>query len=146
MITVRSSVSPQRDSLSPPLLHQQNSLKQNPRTYIILDDSPKRRASRRAEQRFDSNAAIMSATLYEIRTDDNGRSWRQSVAELKLRRLTELNQRLQEYLSWRVPVSKAAVGYSHTHPPDRRKASQYVHHDTDASYLAYIRTRLLQLP
>ncbi|KAF1827817.1 uncharacterized protein K489DRAFT_406459 [Dissoconium aciculare CBS 342.82] len=52
----------------------------------------------------------MSAAPYEIRTNDNGRSRKQSMAELKLRRLTELNQRLQEDLNRRrIPVSEAAV-------------------------------------
>jgi guanine nucleotide-binding protein subunit gamma len=54
----------------------------------------------------------MSAAPYEIRTNDNGRSRKQSMAELKLRRLTELNQRLQEDLNRRrIPVSEAAVEY-----------------------------------
>ncbi|KAK8200959.1 hypothetical protein M8818_006279 [Zalaria obscura] len=47
---------------------------------------------------------------YEIRTNDNGRSKKQSMAELKLRRLNELNQRLQEDLNRRrIPVSEAAI-------------------------------------
>ena len=47
---------------------------------------------------------------YEVRTNDNGRSKKQSMAELKLRRLNELNQRLQEDLNRRrIPVSEAAV-------------------------------------
>jgi len=47
---------------------------------------------------------------YEIRTNDNGKSKKQSMAELKLRRLTELNQRLQEDLNRRrIPVSEAAL-------------------------------------
>jgi guanine nucleotide-binding protein subunit gamma len=108
--TIRSTTAPQRGSLpSPP---QQIVSKQNPRIHITLDDSPERLASRRAEQRFDSTAAIMSAAPYEIRTNDNGRSRKQSMAELKLRRLTELNQRLQEDLNRRrIPVSEAAVEY-----------------------------------
>jgi guanine nucleotide-binding protein subunit gamma len=49
---------------------------------------------------------------YEIRTNDNGKSKKQSMAELKLRRLTELNQRLQEDLNRRrIPVSEAAMEY-----------------------------------
>lgn len=49
---------------------------------------------------------------YEMRTTDNGRSRKQSMAELKLRRLTELNQRLQEDLNRRrIPVSEAATEY-----------------------------------
>ena len=49
---------------------------------------------------------------YEIRSNDNGKSKKQSMAELKLRRLTELNQRLQEDLNRRrIPVSEAALEY-----------------------------------
>ena len=52
------------------------------------------------------------STPYEIRTNDNGKSKKQSMAELKLRRLTELNQRLQEDLNRRrIPVSEAAMEY-----------------------------------
>lgn len=48
---------------------------------------------------------------YEIRTGgDSRRQPRQSMAELKLRRLQELNIRLQDDLSRRrVPVSEAAL-------------------------------------
>lgn len=50
------------------------------------------------------------STPYEIRTNDNGKTKKQSMAELKLRRLTELNQRLQEDLNRRrIPVSEAAM-------------------------------------
>lgn len=53
---------------------------------------------------------------YEIRTNDNGKSKKQSMAELKLRRLTELNQRLQEDLNRRrIPVSEAAMEYVSLH-------------------------------
>ena len=52
------------------------------------------------------------STPYEIRTNDNGKTKKQSMAELKLRRLTELNQRLQEDLNRRrIPVSEAAIEY-----------------------------------
>jgi len=52
------------------------------------------------------------STPYEIRTNDNGKSKKQSMAELKLRRLTELNQRLQEDLNRRrIPVSEASMEY-----------------------------------
>ena len=52
------------------------------------------------------------STPYEIRTNDNGKTKKQSMAELKLRRLTELNQRLQEDLNRRrIPVSEAAMEY-----------------------------------
>lgn len=54
----------------------------------------------------------MMSAPYEIRTNDNGKSKKQSMAELKLRRLTELNQRLQEDLNRRrIPVSEAAMEY-----------------------------------
>ncbi|KAK3066352.1 Guanine nucleotide-binding protein subunit gamma [Teratosphaeriaceae sp. CCFEE 6253] len=47
---------------------------------------------------------------FELRTNDNGKSKKQSMAELKLRRLTELNQRLQEDLNRRrIPVSEASM-------------------------------------
>ena len=52
----------------------------------------------------------MSSAPYEIRTNDTGRSKKQSMAELKLRRLNELNQRLQEDLNRRrIPVSEASM-------------------------------------
>ncbi len=47
---------------------------------------------------------------YELRTNDNGKSKKQSMAELKLRRLTEMNQRLTEDLNRRrIPVSEASM-------------------------------------
>ncbi|KAK5111099.1 Guanine nucleotide-binding protein subunit gamma [Meristemomyces frigidus] len=47
---------------------------------------------------------------FELRTGDTGKSKKQSMAELKLRRLTELNQRLQEDLNRRrIPVSEASI-------------------------------------
>ncbi|KAF2154861.1 hypothetical protein K461DRAFT_291768 [Myriangium duriaei CBS 260.36] len=47
---------------------------------------------------------------YDPRTNDQSRSKKQSMAELKLRRLNELNQRLQEDLNRRrIPVSEAAM-------------------------------------
>ena len=50
---------------------------------------------------------------YEIRTGGEGKSKKQSMAELKLRRLTELNQRLREDLDRRrIPVSEAALEYA----------------------------------
>jgi len=52
------------------------------------------------------------STPYEVRSNDHGKSKKQSMAELKLRRLTELNQRLQEDLNRRrIPVSEAAMEY-----------------------------------
>ena len=48
---------------------------------------------------------------YEIRPGGEGRK-KQSMAELKLRRLTELNSRLREDLDRRrIPVSEAALEY-----------------------------------
>jgi uncharacterized glyoxalase superfamily metalloenzyme YdcJ len=56
--------------------------------------------------------AMMAAAPYEIRTGGDGKSKKQSMAELKLRRLTELNQRLREDLERRrIPVSEAALEY-----------------------------------
>ena len=56
--------------------------------------------------------AVMAAAPYEIRTGGDGKSKKQSMAELKLRRLTELNQRLREDLERRrIPVSEAALEY-----------------------------------
>ena len=60
----------------------------------------------------------MAAAPYEIRTGGDGKSKKQSMAELKLRRLTELNQRLREDLERRrIPVSEAALEY--VPPPSR---------------------------
>lgn len=56
---------------------------------------------------------MMAAAPYEIRTGGDGKSKKQSMAELKLRRLTELNQRLREDLDRRrIPVSEAALEYA----------------------------------
>jgi guanine nucleotide-binding protein subunit gamma len=55
----------------------------------------------------------MMAAPYELRTGGEGKSKKQSMAELKLRRLTELNQRLREDLDRRrIPVSDAALEYA----------------------------------
>ncbi|KAJ9643384.1 hypothetical protein H2199_004063 [Coniosporium tulheliwenetii] len=52
----------------------------------------------------------MMSTPYELRTGGDGKSKKQSMAELKLRRLTELNARLKEDLERRrIPVSEAAM-------------------------------------
>jgi guanine nucleotide-binding protein subunit gamma len=65
----------------------------------------------------------MMSTPYEIRTNDTGKSKKQSMAELKLRRLTELNQRLQEDLNRRrIPVSEAAMEYVLPIPPSQHIA------------------------
>lgn len=51
----------------------------------------------------------MMSTPYEARNVGDGKSKKQSMAELKLRRLTELNTRLKEDLNRsRIPVSEAA--------------------------------------
>lgn len=64
----------------------------------------------------------MMSTPYEVRSNDHGKSKKQSMAELKLRRLTELNQRLQEDLNRRrIPVSEAAmdlIAYTEREPKD----------------------------
>jgi guanine nucleotide-binding protein subunit gamma len=50
----------------------------------------------------------MMSTPYDMRSGD-GRNRKQSMAELKLRRLQELNARLKEDLERRrIPVSEAA--------------------------------------
>jgi len=52
----------------------------------------------------------MSSQQYDARGGGDGRSKKQSMAELKLRRLTELNVRLKEDLERRrIPVSEAAA-------------------------------------
>lgn len=52
----------------------------------------------------------MMSAPYELRTGGDGKSKKQSMAELKLRRLTELNARLKEDLERRrIPVSEAAM-------------------------------------
>lgn len=55
----------------------------------------------------------MMASGYELRTGVEGaRNRKQSMAELKLRRLQELVQRLREDLDRRrIPVSEAAAEY-----------------------------------
>ena len=53
-----------------------------------------------------------SSSAYEPRSHDMGRNKKQSMAELKLRRLNELNARLKEDLDRRrIPVSEAANEY-----------------------------------
>lgn len=53
----------------------------------------------------------MMASPYDMRAND-GRNRKQSMAELKLRRLQELNARLKEDLERRrIPVSEAANEY-----------------------------------
>ena len=61
--------------------------------------------------RHPSDKIINSSMAYEIRPVGEGRK-KQSMAELKLRRLTELNTRLREDLDrHRIPVSEAAFEY-----------------------------------
>ncbi|KAF1815370.1 hypothetical protein P152DRAFT_455083 [Eremomyces bilateralis CBS 781.70] len=63
----------------------------------------------------------MMSTPYELRAAD-GKSKKQSMAELKLRRLTELNSRLKEDLERRrIPVSEAAqdlINFTEKEPKD----------------------------
>jgi len=55
---------------------------------------------------------MSSSMAYEPRMADVGRNKKQSMAELKLRRLNELNARLKEDLERRrIPVSEAANEY-----------------------------------
>ena len=52
----------------------------------------------------------MMQTPYELRAGGDGKTKKQSMAELKLRRLNELNLRLKEDLDRRrIPVSEAAA-------------------------------------
>jgi len=65
----------------------------------------------------------MMSSQYELRTGvDSGRNRKQSMAELKLRRLNELNARLKEDLDRRrIPVSEAAndlINYTEKEPKD----------------------------
>ncbi|TKA69795.1 hypothetical protein B0A55_06467 [Friedmanniomyces simplex] len=74
-----------------------------PRIHIHLAQSPQKYS------RSNTSESTMSSP-FELRTNDNGKSKKQSMAELKLRRLTELNQRLQEDLNRRrIPVSEASM-------------------------------------
>jgi guanine nucleotide-binding protein subunit gamma len=53
---------------------------------------------------------MMMSSSYELRTEGGARSRKQSMAELKLRRLQELVARLREDLERRrIPVSEAAA-------------------------------------
>jgi guanine nucleotide-binding protein subunit gamma, fungi len=57
----------------------------------------------------------MMAAGYDMRGPE-GRNRKQSMAELKLRRLQELNARLKEDLERRrIPVSEAAAEYATLH-------------------------------
>lgn len=59
---------------------------------------------------------MMQSAPYEIRPGGDGKTKKQSMAELKLRRLTELNARLREDLERRrIPVSEAAAEYGLAH-------------------------------
>ncbi|KAF2087693.1 hypothetical protein K490DRAFT_65536 [Saccharata proteae CBS 121410] len=62
------------------------------------------------------------STPYEARAVGDGKSKKQSMAELKLRRLTELNTRLKEDLNRsRIPVSEAAqdlINFTDKEPKD----------------------------
>lgn len=63
-----------------------------------------------------------SSMAYEPRMADVGRNKKQSMAELKLRRLNELNARLKEDLERRrIPVSEAAndlINFTEKEPKD----------------------------
>ncbi|TKA76871.1 hypothetical protein B0A49_04114 [Cryomyces minteri] len=69
------------------------------------------------------------ASPYEVRATDNGKSKKQSMAELKLRRLTELNSRLKEDLDRRrIPVSEAAmdlIAFTEKEPKDYMVPSRW---------------------
>jgi hypothetical protein len=83
-----------------------------PRIHIHLSPSPEHDSplSQRRPHHHSSATKRNMSSPYELRTNDNGKSKKQSMAELKLRRLTELNQRLQEDLNRRrIPVSEAAM-------------------------------------
>jgi len=76
-----------------------------PRIHIYICPSP----SLEGHSRKSTSESTMSSP-YELRTNDNGKSKKQSMAELKLRRLTEMNQRLTEDLNRRrIPVSEASM-------------------------------------
>lgn len=68
---------------------------------------------RPAEEKFAAPAVAYTVAMtipYEIRSGGEGKSKKQSMAELKLRRLMELNARLREDLERRrIPVSEAAM-------------------------------------
>ncbi len=78
-----------------------------PRIHIYICPSP----PLEGRSRKSTSESTMSSP-YELRTNDNGKSKKQSMAELKLRRLTEMNQRLTEDLNRRrIPVSEASMEY-----------------------------------
>lgn len=61
-------------------------------------------------------AFLMNSSTYESRDIGDGQNKKQSMAELKLRRLTELNVRLKEDLDRRrIPVSEAAAESVYNH-------------------------------
>ncbi|KAF1991944.1 hypothetical protein K402DRAFT_321493 [Aulographum hederae CBS 113979] len=64
----------------------------------------------------------MMSTPYELRAGGDPKSKKQSMAELKLRRLNELNLRLKEDLERRrIPVSEAAndlINFTEKEPKD----------------------------
>jgi guanine nucleotide-binding protein subunit gamma len=65
---------------------------------------------------------MMSTGHYEVRAVGDGKTRKQSMAELKLRRLTELNNRLKEDLDRRrIRVSEAAldlIAFTEKEPKD----------------------------
>ena len=67
---------------------------------------------------------------YEVRTGGDVKNKKQSMADLKLRRLNELNMRLREDLERpRIKVSEAAMGYaalSQTRAQRRNKMKEWL--------------------
>jgi hypothetical protein len=68
-----------------------------------------------ARKRYQQRSPTMMSSPYDMRSGGDGRNRKQSMAELKLRRLQELNARLKEDLERRrIPVSEAANEYAST--------------------------------
>ena len=77
---------------------------------------------------------------YEIRAGGDGKSKKQSMAELKLRRLTELNARLKEDLDRRrIPVSEAALEYGSSRVISRTDIRTWL--TVDSAVSSHLRTR-----
>lgn len=77
---------------------------------------------------------------YEIRAGGDVKNKKQSMADLKLRRLNELNMRLKEDLERpRIKVSEAAMGYAHICPTAVRVADRVVEHAIHENTNAYSR-------
>jgi len=71
----------------------------------------------------------MMSSPYDMRSGGDGRNRKQSMAELKLRRLQELNARLKEDLERRrIPVSEAAndlISFTEKEPKDYMVPSKW---------------------